>query len=650
MKSHYRIYLLLLVMTILFSPASMGQEPITGTKSRKAKKAFEKAMESYREFRYGEALIHLNDAVTADSGFFEAWVLKGDIHDEMDSDTAAIEAYTHAMNADPERFPGIYYLTANLGYENGRYVQAMKHYVRYLEFDNIYGDYRAVARKRIESCRFAIEAMKNPVPFDPVNMGSGINSKWNDYFPSLTADNSVILFTRLFKDDRSATGRQEDFYVSYRSDTGWSQAKSIGPPINTVHNEGAPSLSADGNYLFFTACESLDGYGEGRNGYGRCDLFLSEKTGNRWSAPENVGAPVNSRHWESQPSFSADGKTLYFISNRNRDYDIWYSMRREDGTWSQPLMLDSTINTPGYEGSVFIHPDGQTLYFSSDGHTGMGGLDIFLSRKDTTGNWGKPENLGYPINTHKDENSIVIDATGDLALFASDREGGYGGLDIYKFELHEKAKPLPVTYMKGIVFDDQTGEKLEASFELIDLGTEETTVTARSDRITGEFLVCIPTGRNYALNVSKEGYLFYSEHFSLEGIFSIQDPLLKNVPLKPIREGESIVLRNIFFETDRYNLKPESKVELNRVVRLMNNNPSIHVEIAGHTDDTGTHEYNEELSENRAKAVYEYLADAGIDPARITYKGYGETRPIASNETEEGRASNRRTEFRIIRK
>ncbi len=310
--------------------------------------------------------------------------------------------------------------------------------------------------------------------------------------------------------------------------------------------------------------------------------------------------------------------------------------------------MGPNINTEGYEGSVFIHPDNQTLYFSSDGHVGMGGLDIFVSRKDSLGRWGIPANLGYPINSYSDDNSIVISADGALAMFASDREDGFGGLDLYAFELYEEARPQVVTYMKGTVFDQGTNQKLDARFELTSLTTGLVAIESFSNKKTGDFLVCLPTDDDYALTVSKEGYLFYSENISLYSENSSSDPLIKDVSLEPIKVGSKMVLKNIFFETDKYDLKDNSKFELNRLVELLKANPGLILEIGGHTDNVGTPEYNQILSENRAKTVNQYLVENGIDQTMLIYKGYGESKSLDTNDTEDGRANNRRTEFQVI--
>lgn len=618
------------------------------SKSKKAKKFYESGEENIRLQNYNQAESDFLNATEEDAEFFEAWILLGDLYEQMKNDTAAIHSYSTALEINPDKFPPAFFIVANLEFKNGLYQEALVHYKAYVSNDASYGPNQIKAEQNITNCEFAIQAIENPVPFNPVNLGPKVNSELNEYFPCLTADNETLLFTRLVEYARSSTGMQEDFYVSYFENDEWQLAYDIGAPINTNLNEGAPTLSADGNVLIFTACESLDGYGMGRKGFGRCDLFVSKRSGNDWTFPYNLGEPVNSRHWESQASFSSDGRTLYFVSNRNKNYDIWVTRVNNNGAWSEPEMLGDNINTDGYEGSVFIHPDNQTLYFSSDGHTGMGGMDIFVSRRDSVGHWGKPVNLGYPINSHKDDNSILISAKGDLAMFASDREEGFGGLDLYHFELYEEARPMAVTYIKGKVFDAETKKKLEARFELSNLKTGEIAIESFSNKKTGEFLVCLPANKDYALNVFKDGYLFYSENFSLSGEHTSFDPVLMDVPMRPLKVGEKVIMKNVFFETDQYELLLTSMVELQKFISLLNNSPEVHIEIGGHTDNVGTPECNLSLSENRAKAVYDYLVENGIDPSRLIYKGYGETQAVDTNDTEEGRANNRRTEFKVI--
>lgn len=640
--------IILAVLTIFFLVPDMlfSQEELS-TKSKKAKNYYVRGEQLLQAQKVAEAKLNFQLALAEDDKFFEAYMLLGEVNEQEKDDSAAVSVYKKAIEIDPERYPPVFQIIAEIEYKNGWYTDAALHYTTYLGFKSAHGASRIKAEKNLANCEFAINAMQHPVPFAPVNLGANVNTELNEYFPCLTADNETLVFTRLLKDKRSITGRQEDFFVSYFRDE-WQMASELGFPINTVYNEGAPTLSADGNILIFTACESLEGYGVDREGYGRCDLFVAKRSGREWLVPYNLGVPVNSGAWESQPSISSDGRTLYFVSNRNNNYDIWFSTVNNKGVWSEPQKLGPNINTEGYEGSVFIHPDNQTLYFSSDGHVGMGLLDIFMSRKDSTGQWGPPVNLGYPINSHKDDNSILISAKGELAMFASDRQDGFGGLDLYAFELYKEARPQVVTYMKGTVFDKNSGKKLDAQFELTNLETGLVVIESFSNKTTGEFLVCLPANNEYALTVSRDAYLFYSENFNLSGENPSTDPVLKDIPLVPLQTGAKVVMRNVFFETGRYDLLEPSKVELNKLVALMLKNPKMKVEIGGHTDNVGNHEYNLSLSENRAKAVITYLTDNGISSDRLSFKGYGETQPVDSNETESGRANNRRTEFKVV--
>jgi outer membrane protein OmpA-like peptidoglycan-associated protein len=328
--------------------------------------------------------------------------------------------------------------------------------------------------------------------------------------------------------------------------------------------------------------------------------------------------------------------------------DLWKSELKKDGEWSVPENLGPRINTPYDEQSPFIHPDNETLYFSSNGWTGLGNKDLFLSRKDASDNWQLPENLGYPINTFKEESSLTISTNGKTAFFASDKEGGFGGLDLYSFELAEKLRPKPVTYVKGMVVDKQTKKPLDAHIQMISVHHDELAFDDISDAETGEFLATMPAGKVFALNVAKEGYLFYSENFTLNKLNSYDKPFDILVPLQRIEPGSKVVLKNIFFDSNKYQLLPESKVELTQLLSFLNANPNVVIEISGHTDNVGDDGSNQALSENRAKSVLDYLLQHKISPSRLVAKGYGETAPVAGNETPEGRQSNRRTEFRVI--
>ncbi len=621
------------------------------TASRKAQKLFLQANERYQLREYQQALELVDKAIDEDSNFAEAWGLKGDMAAEQRDIEGAIANYDKAVLLLPDMDYNLYVILGNLKLMTGRYAEAKAKYEKYLSYNKGPTNRRWQTEENILKCNYGTEMMAHPVPFNPKNLGDSINTIHDEYINAISSDKQTLWFTR-----RLPTGAivpngsdaiEEDFYFSHLSgDTSWMRTLNLGPPINTRGNEGAISISPDGQLLFFAACQRDDGFGS-------CDIYWSWKMGNRWSIPRNLGPTVNSETWDSQPSFSSDGKTLYFASKRGGgkgSSDIWKSELLPNGDWTLPVNLGDSINTAGEEQNPFIHPDDQTLYFASKGHQGMGGLDLFYTRKELDGSWGKPVNLGYPINTYADEITLIVNSTGEIAYISSDKYGGKGRQDIYSFPLYKEAQPNPVTYMKGIVYDKESGNRLQAFFELTDLFRNQLVVQATSDPIDGSFLVCLPTDRNYALNVSRDGYLFYSDNFVLTGIREQAKPFLKNIPLQPIKVGETVVLKNIFFDTDKFELKPESFAELEKLLGLLQKNPSLKIEISGHTDIRGSEEHNLELSKNRAKAVSDYLVNHGIAQACMTYAGYGFSKPIDSNDTDEGRANNRRTEFRIVAK
>lgn len=414
--------------------------------------------------------------------------------------------------------------------------------------------------------------------------------------------------------------------------------------INTPQNEGAQNISQDGEWLVFTGCNRPDGEGS-------CDLYISYKTPTGWSPAFNLGNKVNTDQWESQPCLSPDKRDLYFASRRQDGYggsDIYVSHLLPSGRWSEPENLGPEINTPGDESTPFIHADNQTLFFASNGLPGYGNEDLFVVRKGADGKWGKPENLGYPINTIEHEGSLFIAADGKTAYYASDRADSKGGLDIYSFELREDIRPSRTLWVKGKVFDSKTSTGLPSSVELIDLASKQTISKVQTDE-TGNYLITLPVGKDYAFNVNRKGYLFYSDNFSLKNK-APDSTYQKDIPLQPIEVQAGIVLRNLFFETNKYDIKPESEVELNKVVQFLQDNPTVKIQLEGHTDNVGSAADNQKLSTARAYAVVNYLIEHGIKGTRLMAKGFGATKPVADNKTEAGRAQNRRTELRIIEK
>jgi len=645
----YSTALLIIVVCFLSQISVVAQD--LSSDSKKAIKRYEKAKEYYNNRQNSEAISELQIAIEADPNFVEAFLLRAGIFIDLKNFDEAINSYRSAVSIDPDFFPPSYFNLASLELGKGYYSEAKIHFNKFLSFTGYNEKFRSLSERNIKTCDFALVALKNPVPFKPENLGPKVNSNYDEYYPGITADNHVLLYTRRIKDKQNYFGEQEDFYISVKHDGQWTQCKNMGSPINTHYNEGSPAISPDGKIIIFSACEEIDGYGPNRKGYGGCDIFFVKKVGDAWSMPVNMGPPISSKAWDVQPSYASDGKTLYFVSQRKGglgDADIWMSSLTESGIWGEPINLGPTINTSGKDEAVFIHPDNQTLYFASNGHVGMGGLDIFISKRQPDGTWGTPMNLGYPINTFNDENGLIVDAQGESAYFSSNRDGGEGGLDLYQFPLYKGVRPVRVTYMKGKVFNSETKKNIRSRFELIDLETDEVIIESYSDKISGEFLVCLPINRNYALNVSKKGYVFYSENFSLKDKTGNSEPFIMDVPLQPVKIGSHVILKNIFYKTGSFTLKETSMSELNKLVEFLKNNPGVKIEIEGHTDNVGDLNSNQILSKNRAKTVYEYLLSKEVQLERLSYRGYGETKPIVSNDNAADRAKNRRTEFIIV--
>ena len=489
------------------------------TDNRKAIKYYEGAISAFNARNFESALNDLDKAKDCDSQFIESYLLRFEALIELRRYDEAEQSMAKALSINPDFYPNGHFFYGELKMKKGEYDIAKVAMEKFLSYDRTNPALQEKAMQNLVNCDFAIKAMKHPVPFNPQNMGPNINSEHPEYFPSLTTDDRTILYTRRLPAENK-NGAQEDFFISVNEEGNWMSAMPL-YGVNTPFNEGAPSIAPDGKMMFFTACQDETGsYGDDRKGMGSCDIFYSFKQGDKWSKPENMGAAINTRNWETQPSFSSDGKTLYFIRGYKNGHivekeDIWMSTLDEAGTWSKAERLSEVINSPGRESAVLIHPDGNTLYFSSNGHPGMGGEDIFISRKDANGEWARPVNLGYPINTFKEENSITVTAQGDVALFASDREGGYGDLDLYSFELPVEFRAQAVSYMIGKVVDDSNEKPLSAQFQLMDPSTGQVMVESFSDPLDGTFLVSLPTGKDYALVVKQKGYLFYSEHFNL---------------------------------------------------------------------------------------------------------------------------------------
>ncbi len=642
----YLVFLFLLIGSMVNGQGSFQTE-------KKVQKLFEQAKYAYENRQFSKSLGILDHVLTLDSCFLDVYLLKSDIFQELDSVAPQILSIESALKIDPERNPKLYYVLGNAYYRSGKYQNAYDAYQNYLSRVDESTQFVSKAHINMKKCLGAVTLLKHPVPFKSIRLGDNINSDDDEYWPSITVDGKTIIFTRLVGANSTSGAQlalaQEDFYTSQLENDIWQPSKPLAS-INTKYNEGAQTISTDGKLLFFTACNRNEGMGS-------CDIFFSRNKGGDWSVPLNAGEPVNSPAWESQPSITANGESLYFVSNRKGGkggMDIWKCNLKgfsEWGTpiWGNPVNLGDSVNTPGNEISPFIHSDGKTLYFASDYWPGMGGFDVFYCRQKNDSAWSVPQNIGYPINSFKDEQGLVVDAAGKNAYYSSDRPGSKG-MDIYSFGLYQDARPSPVSYIKGKIVDEDTGAPICAKVELTDLDNTTSKIRGESCWEKGEFLMCLPLGKEYAFNVSKEGYLFYSDNFQLKEKKEIMDPLILEIKMKKIQVGGSVILRNIFFNTASYELLPASKVELQKLTDFLNVNKTLVIEIDGHTDNVGSEEMNQKLSESRAREVYKYLVKSGIDELRMNFSGYGLTRPVSSNDSAEGRALNRRTEFRIIKK
>ncbi len=601
--------------------------------AQKAMAAYFKAKDFGSRTQWEEGIVELQKAIKIQPDYIQAKELLGEYFFALKKYDDAIAILESSANEKDFSARSVF-LLSEIFLKNNNGEKAKLYAEKYIVRKDKVPNAAAKASQTILNANFAIEAKKNPVPFNPKNSGASINTKANEYFPYLTPDGKVFTFTRM-------DGRQEDLFYANRDDSVFSNAMSYGNNVNTDDNEGASAMDAQGNFLFVTACNRMDGYGS-------CDIYYSVKQNNIWTAPQGIGKPVNTGAWEAQPSFSSDGSALYFASNRPGGFggrDIWVSYLDTNMKLSEPKNLGPNINTKYDDQCPFIHADNQTLYFTSNGWPGMGNGDIYISRKTDTG-WSKAVNIGYPINTENDDNGMTVSYDGKTAFLSSSRAGGFGGLDLYSFELPENMQPKKTTYIKAVVKDAKSKQLLNASYSIVDLDTKKEVYKGNTSN--GKFFVSIELNKNDALQIQKEGYLFYSQNINLKETTTETKPYEIEVLLEPIAANSKITLNNVFFDFDKNELKQESFVELDKLADLLKKNPTVKIEISGHTDNKGDKKYNLALSQKRAESVVNYLVQKGIAPARLVAKGYGDTMPIAPNDTEENKAKNRRTEVKVL--
>ncbi len=612
--------------------------------SKSASKGWQSALDAFKAQKPDRAWAELEALLDKEPGFVDAWLLATDVLDALDRDSLALDALEQAVALAPNYKPQAWARLGALRDDAGQPAAAADAWEAYARTAS--GEREQTALQEAARLRRLAAAMADPVPFNPVNLGDGINSSDPEYLPALRLDDSLLLFSRRIG------GRNEDFFLARRvpdsaATPNWDTAVNIGPPVNTPLNEGAQQLSADGRTLFYTICHAQDGFGS-------CDLYASYRSGPErnapWTEPRNLGPLVNTEAWESQPCPGPDGKSLYFTSNRPGGHgarDLWVTRLAPDGRWGKPENLGDSINTPGAEQAPFLHADGASLYFTSDRHGSLGGSDLFLSRRGPDGVWRSPENLGYPINTAANEGGLIVSGNGRQAYYASDRADSRGALDLYRFELPEALRPEPVSWLELYISDAASGKPMAATVEVLELESGKPLYRDAADPQSGRFLVLLPAGSAYLLHIRRKGYLFHSENVVLERDEYLT-PQRVDVALQPIAEGAETVLRNVFFETGSAELDARSREELERLVQLLGDNPKLRIRLEGHTDNVGSPEANLDLSQRRAEAVQAFLVAAGVAASRLEAAGYGERRPVEANSTAEGRAANRRTSFRVI--
>ncbi len=644
---------------LIFLPVMMpvhGQEsPCPGPSSRKMEKDFEKVKEAYKRGDYKTAIPLLRAFTQEDPDFAEPWLLLGmfQVRRADPNLQVAAECFRQVISLCPELDVYPYYYLGDMAYGREDYAEAvtmLKHFLADVDKIKSDRDYdRALRMLRIsEVCH---ELISNPVPFNPSPV-PGISTNEDEYLPIITPDNEFAFFTRRItlppnRDDLVPRSRQREMFFYSRNENGrFGKGEPMPSPFNKRENEGGATLTADNRELFYTLCETSS------TGYYNCDICTSRRGTSSWSEISNAGKGINKVDtWESQPSVTSDGKQLFFISDRPGGlggYDIYVSERNEKGEWGPARNLGEPINTPGNEKSPYIHTDSQTLYFSSDGHPGLGGYDIFYTRmKD--GKWGKPVNIGYPINSKDDDVGFFVSMDGKLGFFASNKLQGFGGWDLYSFDLYPEARPQKIMLVKGSVQADGLDTITQARIELKNAVTRTITEIPINTE-TGEYVAVVPLRHDHILTVKKEGFAYTSRYIEVDEDTSAGTLVEIDLDVKPIELGASYDLNDIYFDTDSFNLSPSSVLVIDGFIEFLQENKGIHVSIEGHTDDVGDAGYNQRLSESRAHAVHAYLIRQGIAAARLRYVGHGESKPIASNATEEGRAQNRRTVFVITRR
>ncbi len=573
----------------------------------------------------------------------------------------------------------IHFMLARAYHLNLNFDQAIDNYKAYYSSFSVkeLEDLDVNIDKYIKECKHGKELVNNPVRIIINNLGSRVNSEYDDYNPVLHPSQDLLYFTSRRETDKKnkrldADNKfMENVFFSEQAGELWRKPKLLENKLESKNNESVLLFSKDGNEIYLYNGKKKGG-----------EILISELKNDKWKSPKTLKGKVSSKNKETTVALSPDETEMIFVSNQEGTIggmDLFYSKLNEKGKWSEPINLGAAINTPYDEEGVYWHPKEDKVYFSSQGHNSMGGFDVFVMERDADNMWTFPENMGYPINTPNDDLFFKMEENNKQAYYSAVRENGNGGFDLYKIIFLGEEKELRITtddihlawdykpiddlfyitpqelkvdtalFMVGMITDSKQGTPIQAKVEVIDTEQSQVIATGLSDS-SGTYKVKIPKKKDYGVEVTAKDYLFYVTIVNLSEKQVVDSKVQANFQLDRIDVGAKMVLKNIFFETNKATLKDESTDELERVATLLKENPGIRLEISGHTDNVGSYRANQRLSEARAKSVVDYLVNQGVDSGRLEYKGYSFTEPVADNNTEEGRAQNRRVEFKVLSK
>lgn len=635
-----RVIGLVMAFHILGCLNTFGQD-IPGLPKR-VQRIYEEARQDYESLEIASALEKVNLVLKKAPEFAEGWLLKAYCYKDLNQPDQYVYSLQQAVRLNAHQFHELNFLIAESLFNQGQYELSETYLETFRSHPDWSLDQFYVEQSTwLEQClTFAVNSIDEASESDnPIRIQHPLMAE-SSYFPSITTDGQVLVYT--VESFHAESGRfQEDLFSGHYSDGQLTDVYPLSFSISAGYNEGTQTLRQDGRFMIFTGCN----YPDTRGG---CDLYYSMRSTDSWQAPTNLDYPVNTRYWESTPSLSPDSRMLIFSSNRPGGIggmDLWYSLQDENGQWLEPRNMGPAVNTGGNELAPFFHLDGQTLFFSTDSLIGLGGLDIYITKRLDSNSWSKPVNLGYPINTFADEFGITVPGSANFAIFASDRDSSRRKM-LYSSDLKSTLRPDQMRVIQGLVADSISGLPLKANITIRAL-TGEILQRVDSDPADGNFLISLPTERSFLMTTDRPDYFYTAIELRVDGADNIEDPIVVAVKMKPIQHGDGIILDHVYFDTDSDQLKDESNAELALLQQLLMANPKLSLVIEGYTDSVGASDYNIQLSQRRAESIKNALIQRGIKTNRLVASGLGEQNPRGDNSTEEGRALNRRTEVRI---